>query len=165
MIQQIIRLFDDPSCLPHLCTPTARLPALTSARRSRISLRERKNCGEERLFIIYKDYLLSSVFISQNVSYFTPDLTEKSSLWHIWRLTQQHKQTWGCARINQFSSKHSKTTLEQWYRSQNTCFTLSQTKTESENFKMQAHSIGKIYFCHFKTGNISYIFYNSLILS
>lgn len=43
MIQHIIRLFDDPSSLPHLCTPTARLPALTSVQRSRISLRERKD--------------------------------------------------------------------------------------------------------------------------
>lgn len=38
MTQQIIRLFDDPSCLPHLCTQKARLPALTSVQRSRISL-------------------------------------------------------------------------------------------------------------------------------
>jgi len=50
MIQQIIRVFDDPSCPPHLCTQMVRLPASTNGQRSRISLRvtERRERENER---------------------------------------------------------------------------------------------------------------------
>lgn len=46
IIQQIIRVFDDPSCPPHPCIQTARLPASTNGQRSHISLGETE--GQER---------------------------------------------------------------------------------------------------------------------
>lgn len=67
MIQQIILVFDDPSCLPHLCTPMAHLLALTNVQRSHISLR-----GVEKKKETSKIIYCHQASLCRNLSYFTP---------------------------------------------------------------------------------------------